>query len=167
MKRTLLSFLLLLLPVCLIAEQAPEWMKDFNKTCPAARLCPILELQYQECKIQLHGRACIEFVNMMKELSPTYDCQRSFDNTPTGNYIVPAIWLCGEELRESGIPVVDDYLGLLSKLHILEARRYFGGELFRSTLDGYYAEMYLRASETVEAGLSKEDKGKNTNSGPK
>ena len=136
-------------------------MKEFNKACPAPKLCPILERQYQECKIQLQGHACIDFVNTMKQLAPIYDCQRSFDSRPTENYIVSAIWLCGEERRENGIPVVDDYLELLSKLNIAEARRYFGSRLFRSTLDGYYAVMYKEASKKLEAELSEKDRLKN------
>lgn len=166
MKKILLAYLILLLPVCSWAEPAPKWMKEFNKTCPATKLCPKLERQYQECKIQLQGRACIDFVNTMEQLAPIYDCQRSFDSTPTENYIVPAIWLCGEERRENGIPVVDDYLELLSKLNIPEARRYFGSKLFRSTLDGYYAELYREASEKVEAELSGKDRRKNNKSKP-
>jgi hypothetical protein len=153
MKAVLMAGLTLLLPVYLWAEVAPKWMKEFNKKCPAPKLCPILERQYQECKIQLKGPACIDFVNTMKQLVPTYDCQRSFDSTPTENYIVPAIWLCGEKRRENGVPVVDNYLELLSNLDIPEARRYFGSKLFRSTLDGYYAELYEEASEKLEEEL--------------
>jgi hypothetical protein len=90
----------------------------------------------------------------MEQLAPIYDCQRSFDSTPTENYIVPAIWLCGEERRKNGFSVVHDYLELLSRFNIPEARRYFASKLFRSTLDGYIAELYIEASEKVEAELS-------------
>ncbi len=165
MKQIILVYLILLLPVCLLAGQKPKLMKEFNKACPAPKLCPILERKYQECKIQLEGRACIDFVNTMKQLAPGYDCQRSFDSTPSEDYIVSAIWLCGEDRRENGIPVVDDYLELLSRLNIAEARRYFGSKLFRSTLDGYYAEMYNKASEKLGAELS--DKGRLKNNRPK
>ncbi len=159
--QTCLVFLILLLPVFLWAEQAPKWMKEFNTACPAPKLCPILERQYLECKSQLQGCACIDFVNTMKQLAPSYDCQRSFDSTPIENYIVSAIWLCGEERRENGIPVVDAYFELLSRLTIDESRRYFSSKLFRSTLDGYYAEMYKEASEKLEAELSEKDRLKN------
>jgi hypothetical protein len=137
------------------AGQAPEGMTEFNKQCPAKRLCPVLESTYQECKSQKSTTKCVEFVESLKSLSPLYDCQRPIDKTETVQYIVPAIWVCALKRRENGIPVMDEYFELLSTLKIPAARQYFASREFRKTLDGYYAELYLDASEKAEAELKK------------
>ncbi len=90
---------LLLLPIIVTADIAPKGMKEFNKRCPATKLCPDLEKYYQQCKKQPDTAVCREFIETMKELSPVYDCQRDFDRTNEVNYIVPAIWICNEKER--------------------------------------------------------------------
>lgn len=134
---------------------APEGMKEFNKLCPAERLCPILENKYQECKSTGEESKCIEFVRTMQKLNPLYDCQRSIDSTETADYIVPALWICSRIRSENNEPRTGQYLELLSKLRIPEARNFFASKEFRRVLDGYWAERYLEASEKLERELKR------------
>lgn len=145
--------ILLLLPIDAIAEMAPSGMKEFNKICPAQKLCPDLEQYYQACSKKPNSEVCIKFIEAMKQLSPVYDCQRSFDK----QYIVPAIWLCDEKRREAGASyaVTETYYELLSNLKLKEAKEYFASPLFRSVLDGYMAEEYYDKSERLEKQLNK------------
>jgi len=113
------------------------------------------ERYYQACKKNPDTEVCIKFVEIMKQLSPTYDCSRSFDR----GYIVPAIWLCGENRRDDGASYTESYYELLSKLKLKEAREYFSSPLFRSVLDGHMAEEYYKKSETLEK-QSKKKKSK-------
>ena len=155
MKAILTAFLAMWFALPSHADPAPEGMKEFNKRCPAEHLCPVLEKAYQDCKSSKERTRCVEFVETMRKLSPLYDCQRSFDSTPTVNYIVPALWICGETHRENDEPVTDQYLEFLSKLRLPEARAYFASKEFRRVLDGHYAEMYLEASEKLESELKR------------
>jgi hypothetical protein len=139
------------LPNISIAEIAPSGMKEFNKICPAQKLCPDLENYYQACNKKPDTEICKKFIEAMKQLSPVYDCQRPFDN----GYIVPAIWLCGEKRRESGASFDETYYELLSKLKLKEATEYFTSPLFRSVLDGHMAEEYYDKSERLEKKLKK------------
>ena len=141
----------MLLPIDALAEIAPSGMKEFNKICPAQKLCPDLEKYYQACKKKPNSEVCNKFIDTMKQLSPVYDCQRSFDK----QYIVPAIWLCGENRRETGASYTETYYELLSKLKLKEAKEYFASPLFRNVLDGHMAEEYYDKSERLEKQLNK------------
>jgi hypothetical protein len=125
------------------ASEAPSTMTKFNQVCPAKRLLPQLETQYQSCK-RNQPVACEQFVATFRELLPEYDCQRPFDATPTVNYIVPAIWLSRDH---------DKYVALLSKLKVRSAQELFASPELRRTLDGHIAEMYLDQSEELEKKL--------------
>jgi hypothetical protein len=118
-------------------------MTTFNQVCPAPRLLPRLEAEYQSC-LREQGAGCDAFVATYRELLPEYDCQRSFDATPRVNYIVPAIWLSRDHAK---------YIALLSKLKSEPARELFASPEFRRTLDGYVAEIYLEKSEALEKEL--------------
>jgi len=146
---------LLLLPSIIAADVAPKGMTEFNKRCPAPKLCPELEKYYQQCKKQLDTETCKKFVETMKRLSPVYDCQRGFDRTDKANYIVPAIWICGENRREDGTSYMEAYYDLLSKLDSKEAKEFISSPLFRSTLDGALAEEYYDQSKELEKKLHK------------
>ena len=128
------------------ASQAPRGMTTFNQVCPAPRLLPQLEAQYQSC-LREQSQACERFVATYRELLPEYDCQRPHDATPGVNYIVPAIWLSRDH---------EKYVALLSRLGITSARKLFASPEFRRTLDGYIAEMYLEKSEELERRLKGE-----------
>jgi hypothetical protein len=159
MKVFYILLLLLLLPSTIAADVAPKGMKEFNKRCPAPKLCPDLEKYYQQCKKQPDTEICKKFIETMKKLSPVYDCQRDFDRTDKASYIVPAIWICNEEKRrEDGNSYLESYYDLLSKLRSSEAKEFFSSPLFRSTLDGALAEEYYHQSEELEKKLKKKRK---------
>ena len=70
-----------------------------------------------------------------------YDCRRPYDYEP-----VPAWWLCDD--RD-----VENWFDLLTCIQNIEAKKLLASELFRSTLDGYLAEIYLDQSIEAEKRL--------------
>jgi hypothetical protein len=127
---------------------------QFNVECPARRLCPILERNFQACRQSNASTACDSFVSTFRELTPKYDCQRSFDHTPTADYTVPAVWVCEEILgTRSKRAIEEEYAGLLRKLKSNKAQNFFASAEFRSVLDGYLAEEFLDASLRTEKQL--------------
>ena len=150
MKALYILATLLLLPSVIVADVAPRGMKEFNKRCPAAKLCPELEKYYQQCKKQPDTEICKKFIETLKKLSPTYDCQRNIDRP---DYIVPAIWLCEKRIQPPSM--LDEYYDLLSKLKSSEAVEFFSSSLFRNTLDGDLADAYRDRSEELERKLHK------------
>lgn len=137
------SFLLLLLASAASAATAPHGMTEFNKLCPAARVCPDLEDAYEKCKPTRAREKCLDFIVAFKQLTPVYDCQRPFDHTDKVDYIVPALWLCDHGTRLAS-------LDLLSKLKEPEARAFFASKEFRTVLDGETAELYYDKSVKLE-----------------
>jgi hypothetical protein len=148
----------------LIASEAPPDMQRFNVTCPASKLLPVLDQTYHECSNGFVNGSCERFVETFRQLLPEYDCQRSFDATPTKKYIVPAIWLAGDG-------ALDDYVRLLWRMSSskdkmfssrwfqeasAEAKKLFGSNEFRNILDGALAELYLPRSEEVERKLKRQ-----------
>jgi hypothetical protein len=71
-------------------------------------------------------KECDEFIDNFWKALPEYDCQRSYDATPTAKYIVPAIWLC----KEGG----DSFYRFLSKMKSEKALKLFGSKQFRARL---------------------------------
>ncbi|SRR5258705_9091810 len=136
---------LALWPVGAYAGEAPKGMRHFNVMCPAKKLLPELKAAYRGCRAGAESD-CTRFVRVLRDLLPVYDCQRPFDATPTTNYIVPAIWLAGDEEAER-------YFQLLSELPSRDAAQLFGSNQFRAALDGYLAEQFLSRSEEVERKL--------------
>ena len=156
MKR--LPLLLALLTQTALAVEAPEGMTQFNSTCPAPKLLPVLDAAYHECNKGFVNGSCERFVETFKQLTPEYDCQRSFDATAGKNYVVPAVWLAG-----SG--ALEDYIALLARLSSpkdklfsgkwfisarTDARELFGSKAFQRVLDGHMAERYLPLSRRLE-----------------
>jgi hypothetical protein len=128
---------------------------QFNVECPARLLCANLEKHYHSCKQSYSSSACDSFVSTFRALTPKYDCQRSFDHTPTADYTVSAIWVCEEILgTRSKRAIEEEYVDLLRKLNSKAAKVLFASADFRGVLDGYLAEEYLDASMRAEKDLS-------------
>jgi hypothetical protein len=127
---------------------------QFNVECPARRLCPDLDKYYQTCARTHASEACDSFVKIFRQLVPKYDCQRSFDHTPTKDYTVPAVWVCGEVLAARGErPIFEESIKLLQELRSYDARSFFGSAEFRSILDGELAETYPGTSLQAEKDM--------------
>ena len=144
-KRLGLAIAAVVTSLSVVAREAPSQMSRFNQTCPAPRLLPELERSYQAC-VANRANACERFVVVFKQLLPEYDCQRSFDVTPKGKYIVPAIWLADDRL-------LGQYLELLAGLETGAARELFASPQFRAVLDGDFAEIYKDKSLAAERQL--------------
>jgi hypothetical protein len=110
-----------------------------RSTCPAERLLPKLDSAFQTCKA--NRGTCSEFIDVLNQLLPRYDCRRPHDTAP-----VPAIWLAGDDRLEA-------YFSLLSKLKTVAARSVFGSSPFRDALDGHLAEEYFEKSIAVQMKL--------------
>jgi len=157
--KVLSTFLLLFSAMIAHAEVAPAGLKEFNKTCPANKLCSRIELAYQKCGKQASAPECHDFVRLFKELLPLSDCQRPFDQSGGENYIVPAVWLC-DGRRGGGYPrEFESYAGLLSGLKSRDAKKLFASKEFRDVLDGAVAEEYLDKSLQAEKEMRGEAKG--------
>lgn len=142
--------------------EAPDGMTQFNVTCPAPKLLPLLDAAYHECNKGFVNGSCERFVETFRQLTPVYDCQRPFDAAAGKNYIVPAVWL-------AGIGALEDYIALLAKLSSrkdkmfsdkwfkrarTDARELFGSEAFRGILDGHMAEKYRPLSRRLERNFN-------------
>lgn len=128
-------------PIWAAGRKAPDGMRVFNVTCPAKEILPKLDLAYHRCH---NGRqdSCAEFVALFTKVLPEYDCQRSFDR----GYIVPALWLADA--------ADEDYIRLLSRLTLPEAKKLFASETFRDVLDGALAEEFGPLSRQIERQLA-------------
>ncbi len=154
MKIPMLIGFSLCLAIAANGNKAVSASGQFNVECPAKRLCPDLEKYYQTCSRDHASEACDYFVKIFRQLVPRYDCQRSFDHTPTKDYTVPAVWVCGEILAARyERPIFEESIKLLQKLRSNEARSFFGSVDFRSVLDGEYAETYVGHSIQAEKDL--------------
>jgi hypothetical protein len=147
-KSISIVIVILLTSVFGIAKEAPKGMTEFNVTCPAGELCPLLELSFDSCKSSKKEQVCSIFVEIFKNLVDDYDCQRPFDNTPTKNYIVPAVWLCGSS-------ELWDYVELLSNLEYPDAQDFFASSEFRSILDGALGQRFREQSRKTEKMLKR------------
>src|SRR5438874_10522170 len=92
-----------------LGKEAPPGQTRFNVICPASQLLPVLDRAYHDCNHGFMDGSCEVFVESFRKLAPEYDCQRSFDATPSKNYIVPAVWL-------AGVGALEDYVGLMYRL---------------------------------------------------
>jgi hypothetical protein len=141
-KIATLLILVLSAPLALAGgHKAPPGTK-FNIVCPAKVLLPKLDLAYHQCN-NGNEKSCKTFVALFRQALPEYDCQRDFDK----DYLVPALWLADA--------ADEDYIRLLSKLELPEARLLFASPEFREVLDGALAEEYeplsLRAEKQLKA----------------
>lgn len=137
-----------LLPSISHSLEAPVDMKEFNANCPANKLCPELEKQYEACKNNPNSGACLKYIEIFKKLVPAYDCQRATDHIPDKDYIVPAIWMCRPRPNR-----LWDYIVLLSESEIPEVKEFFASPEFRSILDGEFAEVFFDKSLEKETEL--------------
>jgi hypothetical protein len=142
MKRLILT-LIFLIGAFSEAKIAPKEMTEFNKKCPAPKLCETIYENLQSCD-KGNKHQCSQFVDNFQKALPEYDCQRSFDSTVKEKYIVPAIWLC--ETHEY-------FLNELSKMKTKKAKQLYGSKELRTTLDGHLAEEHLEKSKKVEKKL--------------
>jgi len=143
MANTILLVLITLTPQASLARVAPAAMKEFNKSCPAPKLC--LEVNELVAGCKKDKQKCDLFIEQFEKLLPEYDCQRSFDATPDIKYIVPALWICDSR---------GEYLETVSKLGTSKAKRLFGSAQFRSALEGagHLEEVYVPLSLSVSKG---------------
>jgi hypothetical protein len=118
-----------LLAAMLLCVTTPA-LAGTNLDCPAPALLPQLDSAYHECNHGFQNGSCDRFVDLLRQLLPRFDCQRSFDTSP-----VPALWLADSAAME-------DYVHLLSRLKIPAAKTLFGSTEFREILDGALAEEY-------------------------
>jgi hypothetical protein len=152
MKRFILILVLTTLNITLgFSEEAPKGMTQFNITCPSKELCPLLDRSYESCNATKKQQVCSIYIHIFKKLADNYDCQRSFDNTPTKKHIVPAYWICDA-------PKTWAYIELLSSLELPEAQQFFASPEFRSILDGETAEGFLDLSLERERKLKSQPK---------
>src|SRR6266513_3996354 len=137
-----------------VASEARRSMTRFNVQCPYQRSKTILEESFSSCTGGDHA-ACDRFLDTFKALTVTSDCQRPFDATLTKKYIVPALWLAGDEKLER-------YVTLVANLKTPKARALLASREYRCVLDGYIAEMYREESLKAEKELSKSGQPPNT-----
>ena len=151
--KSYIMLLLLIVPTLTLAfsEEAPKDMIKFNITCPAKELCPLLDQAFENCYTTKKEEVCSIYIQIFKMLVDNYDCQRSFDNTPTKKYIVPAYWICDASKSLA-------YIELLSKLELPEAQKFFASSEFRSILDGETAEGFIDLSLERERKLKRQFK---------
>ena len=121
----------------LVALAHPAWA-GVNLECPATVLVPQLDASYHQCSHKFENGSCEKFVRVFRQLIPRFDCQRTYDTSP-----VPALWLADSA-------AVEDYVHLLSHLHIPTARALFASSEFRAVLDGALAEEYVPLSLKAE-----------------
>ncbi len=140
-------------------REAPVDMKQFNVTCKAIELCPLLKQRRETCE-QTELKNCDEFIGTMRRLLLEYDCQRPFDSKAANgraDYVVPAIWLCPMTIDESSVLIEDpfeDALETLVRLKSGQALRLLASLELRDSLDGHYAEVYLEESIRAEKLLT-------------
>jgi hypothetical protein len=128
--------------------EAPAEMKQFNIHCPALGLAREFDRAYHQCNNGYENGSCKRFVELFRELLPEYDCQRPFDATPDKKFVVPAIWVIGDAEHE-------DYVRLLSRMKMPEAKALFASKEFQDTLDGALAEQYLPLSQRAAKHLTR------------
>jgi hypothetical protein len=151
--KTAITLMLVVFSTSLLASEAPPSVHQFNVTCPAPKLLPILDTSYHECNNGYANGSCEKFVETFRQLLPEYDCQRSFD----GSHIVPAVWLAGNGALEDYVRLLwllssskkKMYSDKYYKKATMEAKKLFGSAEFRRILDGALAEEYWRRSEQV------------------
>lgn len=159
-SKTALGFILFILGVfsfgILFAESTTPTAKSEPENCPKPEMFIKINEAYGAClKDPGNENKALVFVHLLKKAMYKYNCPGRYQPEP-----VPAWWLCGKRMYvdTSSEQSPEYWFDLLSKLKFPEAKKLFGGKLFRSTLSGYYAEMYLVKSEKVEKELAKSAK---------
>jgi hypothetical protein len=144
-RRAITALLFMLVGINCYATQVSKSMTQFNIKCPAQRLGPVIDNYYHECRSGIVVRnkynSCEKFIEVFKELMPEYDCARDFDITGEEKYIVPAIWLLGDEKFSDYHALVHDLVfeKMYSSKEFAEARKeasaLFFSKEFRDVLD--------------------------------
>lgn len=141
--KSILLFLLILNSGAVFGKEASSEMKTFNKSCPASKLCKLLDLTMHKCS-RYDEKACAVFVDTYKKLVPEYDCQRTTDKQADKKWVVPALWLC-EDRRLFTI-----WISAEPTKSIIEL---FASDDFRKTLDGSLAQDFEEKSKSTQKKL--------------
>jgi len=108
--------------------------------CPMPGLEEEIDTAYASCLENPDDRGeALRFVRLLEKSMYRYDCRRDYDFEP-----VPAWWLADN---------AEKWFVLLWKSDIQEAKKLFISKLFRDTLDGAIAEMFLPLSQEIEYEL--------------
>ena len=89
---------------------------------------------------------CREVVGLFEKLAVKNDYKQKFDKDP-----VPSVWICDEDAEESIFPkLFERSAKTLSMLKYPFARKFYGSEAFRSTLDGAVAKEHRENSMKIK-----------------
>lgn len=125
--------------------------KPAYKPCSDHQHCAPLREFENRCRVGKNEADCKKFVEIFEKISVKTDCQRTFDKEP-----VPSVWLCDHDAVEVEYPKLHERsAATLSKLKFNFAKKFYGSEAFRSTLDGALAEAHRADSERGEDQTSK------------
>lgn len=147
MKVLLLATLLVTTAACneKKAEEAKiEKVTISDFSCADMALCEDLRISEEMCRGTKEPANCAKFVATFEKLAVTSDCQRKFDTKP-----VPSIWVCDEGSEEGSPKIFERSADTLSKIDLPAAKKFYGSEAFRSTLDGGVAETHMQKSKEV------------------
>jgi len=117
-------------------DNAKASPKPVAPLCDDHKYCAPLRESEKKCREGKKEADCKAFVEHFEKLSVKTDCQRSFDDEP-----VPSVWLCDHDAEEVEYPKLHERsAATLSKLKFKFAKKFYGSEAFRSTLDGALSE---------------------------
>lgn len=132
-------------------EAATASPRPAPKLCSDHQHCAPLRESEKKCREGKKEADCKTFVEHFEKLSVKTDCQRSFDDEP-----VPSVWLCDHDAEEVEFPKLHERsAATLSKLKFKFAKKFYGSEEFRSTLDGAIAEDHRADSEKASREATK------------
>lgn len=115
--------------------------------CDAHKLCANFRNSEAQCRLNQKEMDCKEFVSVFEKLAVKNDCKRKFDKDA-----VPSVWICDEDTEETAFPkLFERSAATLSKLSFPFAKKFYGSQAFRSTLDGAVAEEHRKNSENTKA----------------
>lgn len=114
--------------------------------CEAHNDCSAFRDYEAKCRLDMNEKDCLQFVGLFEKLAVKKDCRRKFDTD-----VVTSAWICDEDAEESAFPkLFERSVTTLSKLKYPLAKRFFGSEVFRSTLDGDLAAEHLERSKKIK-----------------
>lgn len=122
--------------------EVPEPKEKPFVYCAVHESCSDFREYEIKCRTKQNEKDCRAFVSLFEKLAVKNDCKRKFDTGP-----VPSVWICDEVVEESTFPkLLERSATTLSKLKYPFARKFYGSEAFRSTLDGAVAEDHREKS---------------------
>jgi hypothetical protein len=104
------------------------------ETCPAPKICDDLYINMENCNKD--HKKCDPFLITFEKVLPKYDCRRNL----LDKFTMSASTFCDS---------YENAVELISKLKSKKAKKIFGSDAFRATLDGALAEDYRAKSEKV------------------